>query len=169
MPFRPDPDKIVHALRADTGFAQDQTDATFALFEQLARELPDVLAAHHDTPVTFSSLAAAKIAVIEHFMTAGYVESFVRAMPDNAFFSSTREKLAERLREMLPEVIEQFREILADAPSFLASQGVTEEQLLAHPRGGRFGEAAMQAYRAGTLTIGALLELQPAVIIKNTN
>jgi hypothetical protein len=58
-------------------------------------------------------------------------------------------------------------EMIHNTQDFLESYGVTERQLLANARGGRFNAATLQAYDAGTLTIRDLLETQPAALLLN--
>lgn len=167
MDNRLDPEKIFEALLNDAEFVAVNTPSTMLVFGWLARELPEVLVHLLDTPLTFGSLMAAKADVARHFLENGYVESLVAAIPDYQIVSVTREDIIANMRCMLSRSIWVFEKMAEDTQGWLKAYGHTDENALENPRCGRLNPEAMAAYRAGTLTVGQLIRIQPSVFMQN--
>lgn len=80
-----------------------------------------------------------------------------------------RETIIEMIGGLYPQLVEMAEMILRDVPAFLSEQGISEEIFLGHPKGARLEGETMRAWRAGTLTIGGLLALQPKAILSFTD
>jgi hypothetical protein len=77
--------------------------------------------------------------------------------------------IAGMMESTFSSLIEVLDSVIKNIPEFLKSQGVTEAEMMAHPKSIGFKPNVLKKYTAGKLTIADLLELQPMVIIKNTN
>ena len=163
-----DTKKIWTVLSADPAFANVPAPMRPA-FQELIEAMPERLGDLPSQPLTAASFAAAKVAVLKASIEIGFVEKTVKKMPEEAFGFFSRDEMAEQMQGMLAMLLPVFEEIAKNTAAWLKENGADEEQFLAHPQGGRLNEASMQAYRAGTLTVGGLLERQPMAVILNTN
>lgn len=161
-----DTQKVWDGLMQDPAFSAGMPEQARPAFRELVDELPDVLAGQLDRNVTLPFMMEAKLAVTEHCLTSGFVEKMFRMIPEDILPFPVDQMIA-----MTTEGLKMFRmplmEMIHNTQDFLESYGVTERQLLANARGGRFNAATLQAYDAGTLTIRDLLETQPAALLLN--
>src|SRR5688572_6717123 len=161
-----DTKKVRAALMADPAFSAGTPEQARAAYLELVDALPTTLAAHLDKKVTLAALIEAKLAMVEHLLETGFVGKMFAAVPEE-LLPIPREELTEMTVEGLKALRMPFMEMIKDAEGFLAEQGATERQVLAHPRGGAFNAKTLAAYDKGALTIRGVLETQPAVLFIN--
>ncbi len=164
-------DQVWKALENDPTFRNDiPPGKPVEIFRELALGLPAVLADQLGTPLTMESFVKAKLAVMRYIAEGGFTKRLIAAYPEEAFggiFSP--EEMAEQGQAAIEALLPRLEELAGNMPAWLAENGVDEPEALAHPKIGKLNAAAMEEYRAGTLTVGRLLALQPATIVKNTD
>ncbi len=137
------------------------------VFGEFVRNVPELLKEQLDEKITFASLLKAKLTIVKATLEGDFLERLFRAYPEDAMPFSV-DVILEMATSALSALIPSVEDILNDVPAYMVENGVTEEQILSHPKAGRLNRKSMAAYRAGTLTVGELLELQPWIIIKNS-
>ena len=161
-----DTQKVRTALSADPAFSAGMPEEARKVFLELVDALPSTLEGQLDRKVALSSLMEAKLAVIERMLASGFAEKLFSAVPRDALPFSAPE-MAAMMVESLTHLRMPLMEMIRNTDDFLAEYGVTERQMLASAQGGRFDARTLAAYDAGTLTIRALLETQPAALLLN--
>ena len=169
-PNRPTGEQVWEAMCQDPAFqAEVPPGKPRELFRELGMRLPEILAEHLDKPLTLRSLIEAKLAVAKDVADGDFMERLIAAYPVQMFQGQDMQGLVAMAKTVLSQALTSMDGVLADFDVFIRRQNASEEQLLAHPKGGKLGPAAMAEYRAGTLTVGRLLALQPQVIVKNVD
>jgi len=168
MPEGLDTQKIWNALTADPVFAGQIPAAAQAVFREMVDDLPRRLAPHLDKKVTAASFMEAKLAVLDYSLETGFVGKVFAAFPEGSL-PLPAAAMAETMVGALKMMRGAIEEIIRDPAEVLGQSGMDERQMLAHPQGGRFTAATLSAYDAGSLTIGALLETQPASVLIDGN
>ena len=158
--------KVWKAMQADPVVATQIPEAAQGAMRELIEGLAEPLAPHLDKKVALASLMEAKLAATEHMLATGFPAKMAAALPKEMLPVSVGE-----MAEMMAEALKQFRsplmEMIHNAQAYLAQMGLTERQLMAHPRGVGLNATSLASYDAGTLTIRGLLETQPAVVLLN--
>lgn len=129
---------------------------------------PVVLAGLLDKPATLNNVMQAKVDFTRYCLERGFIKAAVDAMPDEALGFFAREDLPAMFEGILTQLIVQVEELTGDVTALLKEYGVTEEEVMLGPQVGLNAEA-QTLYRAGELTIGKILAIQPTIIVKNTN
>lgn len=166
MPKKLDTGKIWKAVLADAEFTSGMPESAHAPFRELVDALPAALEGHLDKPVTLASLMEAKLVMVEHMLDTGFVEKFIAALPEDALPASPGE-MAAMLKDGFRTMRMPLMEMIHNTAAFLRQTGMTERQILAHPKGGHFSAATLKAYDDGALTLRTLLETQPWTLLKN--
>ncbi len=159
--------QVLSALMNEPEYST-QPASVLAVTDPFMLAIPDVLKDHLDKIVTLATLMDAKITFLRYCVANEYVKKVVAAMPEDSFGWLDAKEAAEMMQGMMAQVVELLAEVVKDAPAFLESQGITEEQMMAHPKGGALRPNVFKLYKAGTLTIADVLKMQPMVIVKNT-
>lgn len=169
-PNRPTGEQVWEAMCQDPAFqAEVPSGKPRELFRELGMRLPEILAEHLDKPLTLRSLIEAKLAVVNDIAGSDFMERLIASYPVQALRGQDVQRLVATVKAVLAQALTSMESVLGEFDGFLRRQNASEEQLLAHPKGGKLGPAAMAEYRAGTLTVGRLLALQPHVIVKNAD
>lgn len=159
--------QILSALMKDPEYSA-QPASVIEASNPFMLAIPEALKDHLDKIVTLATLMDAKIAFLRYCVANDYVKKVVSAMPEDSFGWMDADSMAEMMQNMMAQVVEMLAEVVKDAPAFLEAQGITEEQMMAHPKGVALKPSLLKLYKAGTLTIADVLKMQPMVIIKNT-
>jgi uncharacterized protein (DUF3820 family) len=159
---------VLKALMKDAEYSA-QPEAVREAMQPFIEAIPEVLEGQLDAPVTLQSLMAAKFAFLRYCGDNQFISKVVAAMPEEALGWFDRDDLAGMMEGMFGQLLDLAESIMEDVEGFLASQGVTEAQIMQHPKGLGLNPEAFALYEAGRLTIGDILVLQPMVIVKNTN
>lgn len=163
-------EQVWDALKEEANFlAEVPEGAPRAIFRELCLELPTILKEDLDAPLTLKTLMRAKVTMLDRMNETGLLRRLVEAYPLELLNGMPREMLVDTLADSVTGLVAAMQEILEDFDAWFARAGVHEADILADPKHGRLNAAAMEAYRAGTLTVGGLLVLQPWALIKNTD
>lgn len=158
--------KVRAALLADPAFNAGTPEQARACYLELVDAVPTVLADHLGKKAALPSLIEAKLAMLEHVLDSGFLPKMFAAVPE-AMLPFPSAEMAEMVANAYKELRMPFMEMIHNTREFLAAEGITERQVLAHPKGGAFNAATLAAYDKGTLTIQGILETQPSVIFIN--
>lgn len=156
-----DSKKAWTALSADPEFAAGVPASAQPHFKELVESLPERLGDLSGEPLTLASLARAKIAVLKATVETGFLKKMAASMGQPG--------MDAMMEAGIDLMLATFEEIAGNADGWLGEQEIDEATFMSHPKGGRLNGPAMRAYRAGTLTVGGLLELQPLAIIQNAD
>jgi hypothetical protein len=159
--------KIWEVLMKDKEFAA-QPEPTLKATRPFIDAIPGILKDMLNVQATLSNLSKAKVAFLRYCLDHDYIKIMVDAMPDEALGFFDREDLPGMFESMLDLLIDSFEPLVENALAILKARGVTEDQLMTGPNVGLSGKA-LKLYRAKKLTIADLLELQPGIIVKNSN
>ncbi len=159
--------QILAALMKDPEYSA-QPASVLAVTDPFMLAIPDALKDHLDKIVTLATLMDAKIAFLRYCVENDYVKKVVAAMPEDSFGWMDAKGVVEMMQGIMAQVVEILAEFVKDVPAFLESQGITEEQMMAHPKGVALKPNVLKLYKAGNLTIADVLKMQPMVIVKNT-
>ncbi len=164
MATKPDAKKIWKALENDAAFMSEIPEQAVPVIRELAAALPGLLADHLGKTVTLSSLMEAKLAILEHMLDQGFIKKMLEATPAEQLPFPLEEML-----EMATEAHTQMRmpmmEMIHNLPAFLAQAGTDERLVMRH--GVKLNAENLRAYDKKSLTIGRLLETQPAIFIRD--
>ena len=150
-----DKDQLVKTLEADADFMQKYPNARLMLPETCEGVLA-ALAPKLGQPVTGSSFLEARLSVVAHAMRSGLSAKIRRAV----WGEDDRRGAAE-----IDEDVEGVEGVAAlFAPGGLDASSAGEQDRAVLESEGLSSEN-LEAYDAGTLTIGRLLETQPAFFI----
>ena len=159
---------ILAALMKDPEYSA-QPESIRKAMEPFILAIPEVLKDSLAKKVDLATLMDAKIAFLRYCSENEYITKMVNAMPPKSFGFMDAEDVAGMMEGTFSTLIEVLSDVIKNVPEFLKSQGVTEAEMMAHPKGVGLKPSVLKKYTAGKLTIADLLELQPMVIIKNTN
>jgi hypothetical protein len=160
--------QVLAALMKDPEYSA-QPASVLAVTDPFMLGIPEALKDHLDNVVTLATLMDAKVAFLRYCVAGEYVKKVVAAMPEDSFGWMSAESAGEMMQGMMDQMVEMLAEMVKDVPAFLEAQGITEEQMMAHPKGVALKPSVLKLYKAGTLTIADVLKMQPMVIVKNTN
>ncbi len=158
--MRPTAAQVWDAIQTDPGFAAEapadspQREIIRPFIEGSVTALDSQL----DTVVTLQTLADAKVAFLRYCLE----HNLGRAMSNALGVSEGM------LTMMLQRLVDMFAQITSDMDAFLKENGITEDEVMAGPQIG-LNATCKQKWQDGTLTIGELLLLQPAIILQNSN
>ena len=159
--------QILDALMQDSEYSA-QPVSVREVMEPFMLAIPEVLKDHLDKTVTLATLMDAKIAFLRYCVANDFVKKVVGAMPEESFDWLDANSAASMMQGMMSQVVEMLAKVVKDAPAFLEAQGITEEEMMAHPKGVALRPDVFRLYKAGTLTIADVLKMQPTVIVKNS-
>jgi hypothetical protein len=159
---------ILTALMKDPEYSA-QPESVRKAMEPFILAIPEVLKDFLDKKVDLSTLMDAKIAFLRYCSENEYITKMVDAMPSESFGLFEAKDVTNMMEGSFSALIEVLSGIVKNVPGFLKSLGVTEAEVMALPKSIGFKPNVLKKYTAGKLTIADLLELQPMVIIKNTN
>ncbi len=161
-------DRVWETLQDVEGFQEEIPEGKpREVFGEFVRNVPELLKEQLDTKLTLASFLQAKLTIVKATLEGDLLERLFKAYPAETLPFSI-DVILDMAKSALSVMIPSVEDILNDVPAWMAENGVTEEQALSHPKAGRLNRKSMAAYRAGTLTVGELLELQPWVLIKNS-
>lgn len=129
------------------------------MWRELAFSLPTILAAHLDRPVSLENIMRTQRTMLAHMVETHFIVRLAEQM------GGMTASMGEMMEGMLGSLLSMLDGIVDNVPGFLEGQGITEEQVLCHPKGSGFTPVTLQRWRTGELTIRELLTLQPSVII----
>lgn len=161
-------DCVWKALLKEERFRAEVSEGQMPVFEPFVKVLPEVLVDILDEPVTLATLMNAKAVFVRYCLENGFLHAIVATVPEEQLFLFGLEGMVDMLEAALYGALDIFETIVGDAPAFLQSIGVTEEQVLTSPKVG-MSKKNLKRYRAGKLTIADILVSQPSVIVKNTD
>ncbi len=158
--MKPTAEAVWAAMLLDAKFAAEapegspQREAMRPFIEGSVAALDELL----DETLTLDSFGRAKVTFLRYCIDNNFakVVGDVIGMDDHVSAS------------MFEVLIETLEYILKDTRTFLADNGVTEEQVMQSQEVG-LNHANQEKWRAGTLTIGELLQSQPGVILQSGN
>lgn len=159
--------QILAALMKDPEYSA-QPASVLAVTDPFMLAIPEALKDHLDNVVTLATLMDAKVAFLRYCVAGEYVKKVVEVMPEGSFGWMNAEEAAETMQDLMTQAVEMLAKVVKNVPAFLKSQGVTEEQMMAHPKGVALKPNVLKLYKDGTLTIADVLKMQPMVIVKNT-
>lgn len=162
-------EEIFAALQRDPMFIGEVPESARGVWRELCDEVPTVLADLLEREVTVEVFMNAKMLFLQHLLDNDWMQRMVRAYPEEALGGFNFEGILEMLLPALRGMIEMIPDIVGDVPSWLEVQGITEEQFLVHPSGGKFGTQTLVLWREGGFTLEELLRTQPMTIFKNTD
>jgi hypothetical protein len=127
--------------------------------------MPEVMDELLDLPVNLQNLVQAKILFLRHCLDNGCIEKTMAAMPADMLAFVNAEMLEGLFTELLQSLDEVLGELVLNTPAFLERIQASEEQIIL----GKFGlnEEATALYKAGQLTIGKILEIDPMALVRN--
>jgi hypothetical protein len=134
--------EVYAALQNDPGFRMAEDELGF--LRPMVEDSPEILANLLDQPFTMENFLKAQIAFKEAVINHAGTDEFVA--------------------DLLGAAVDLARDLIEEFPQALAEAGVPEEHVILGSQVGLWPPAAA-LYRAGTLTIGELLRIQPGVII----
>lgn len=167
-----DPTLTWQRMLEDVEFSQQTPEgAPREVWQEIVRQLAEVIGDQMEAPLSVASFMETKLRVARHFVATSFPERLIRAYPDDhpIFMMMGRETIIEVTGGLYAQLVEMAEMILGDVPAFLSEQGVSEEIFLGHPKGAKLEGEAMRAWRAGTLTVGGLLMMQPKAILSFTD
>ncbi len=160
------PKEVWDALQKHPEFAA-QRFAMKKMLRPYIEATPTVLLDLLDKTATVETLMKAKIAFLRYCVANGFVKAAVAVTPAASLDLFGSDAAASMMESALSGAIDMAEEIAKDVPGILEQYGMTERQLLTNPKVGLAGKA-LKLYDQGKLTVGEILRLQPAIIVKNT-
>lgn len=167
-----DPEAVWQRMLENAEFAAQVPEGEpRTLWRELVGQLGEVIGDQMDAPLDVTSFLETKVRVARHFVATNFPERAVRAYPDDhpLFMLMDKKGVIAMTSAMYPKLVEMAERILLDVPEFLREQGITEWVFLSNKKGAGLEDEAIRAWRAGTLTVGGLLAMQPKTILSFTN
>ncbi len=160
-------ESIWNALKGEPGFLSQVPESAHQSWKELCLAAGPVIGPYADLLLTASSLISTKLAVLRMMVEGRWMQKILSAHPDDAF-AGGKEVMVEMAGGLLEELVEQLANAVGDDPDkWIAALGVTDEQLLMDPKGGRLTLDTAIRWRAGGFTIGDLATTQPSAFFRN--
>lgn len=133
--------------------------------EFVTTKLAEVAGDQLSLPVSVGSLMETQRRIAHHYVDTDFLGRLIDAMPEEMLGFLGKDAARGMMTAMFAGLVEMLDQIIPNVPAFLQSQGVTEEQMLQHPKGGGLSPISMAAWRAETLTVGGLLNTEPWAVL----
>lgn len=143
-----------------------EPEAIQEVMRSFVDHLPVLLADLLDKPANFQNIIKAKLRFLRYCSENDFIAKYADAMPDDALGFLSRDEFKDMFTGLFADLVEMMEPIAISAADFLKEQGIPEETLMLGDNVGLAGEAR-NLHMSGNLTIGKLLELQPAIIVRN--
>ena len=164
MPTDPITGELIwNALIGEPAFAAQVPEDAHGVWEEVCHAVVPIVEPHLGSPVDVETFLRVKFDMLTFMLDGEWTNRIIVAMTGEGLFSTMAEMAIGMLRSSLP----QFEEILGNADAFLAAQGITLEQFLAHESGGRFEQTTLERWQEGGMTIRDLLLTQPSALFRN--
>lgn len=129
------------------------------VMREIVEHAPTVLADCMEEKATVAAVIRAKMLFLKWTADSGNARKLVLSYPLEAFGGDedVRQEMAESVGDAVSGALSVLEETLTQLTDCLLDDGYRASLV----------PAARKEYAAGTLTVGRLLELQPALILKN--
>ena len=157
---------VVQSFKRDFAFNFVSAETQKAL-EPFALELPNVIGEYLEQPLGLGNFLKAKIAFLKYQLENGWFEALVASYSEKQLQGLSRDKMTEIIKNGFSEQLKVVETIAANPEAYLQEQGVSEEAFLSNPHFMRLNLVTRELQKTGQLTIRALVEFQPSLLILN--
>ncbi len=154
-------ERIWDTLQDDESFrAAIPVGEAHNIFEEFVCTVPKLLEGQLDERLSFASFARAKSTVLTACADRAFLERLYGAYPKSSLVF-TPDDMALLSKANLESFVRLLEQLSTKLYGWLQANKATEEEALVHFRWIHLSDYARDRFRAGTLTVGELLELQP--------
>lgn len=127
--------------------------------------LPDILKDYLGKPFNLNNALQVKRFFLQYCLDHGLFARGKEILPEDTFGFISVEDALNMAQELSSELVPQLDQILANIPTFLAQNNISEDQVMLN----QFSLSAELAhlYDLGQLTVADVVYKQPAVIVLN--
>jgi hypothetical protein len=104
---------------------------------------------------------------LRHCLDNDFIGAYAEVAQADDLGGNTKEDYKEIVTELFTDLLEMYENISRNTVAFLKECGVSEDMVMLSPDMGLAGEA-LHLYRAGRLTIAAILIHQPGIITQSS-
>lgn len=159
-------EQVWNAALADPEFLLQVPDAPRQCYREMIKDLPHILCGFLTEGVILQTLVECRILLLRYALEENLPYHIARAYPVSPP-TDNRGWLEAQMMSRIATGLRECMEIQKDSQGYKDRNGYSSENSLLsrHPRLG-LHPVALSEYRAYTLTISRLLEIQPALLLK---